>query len=76
MKGFIIGFILSGFATLTVYAPVGLHIVTSGGVRGQAPVISFDLLPMLTLSIVLGSVLIILSYIYCKSGVKSLLSNT
>jgi len=54
MKGFIIGFILSGLATLTVFAPIGLHIVTSGGVRGQVPVPGFDLLPMLAISIVLG----------------------
>lgn len=76
MKGFIVGFALSGLATLTVYAPVGLHIVTSGGVRGQVPFLSLDLLPMLTISMVLGSVLIVLSYIFCKRAVESLLSNT
>ena len=76
MKGFIMGFILSSLATLTVFAPVGLHIVTSGGVRGQFPFSGIDLLPMLTTSIVLGSALIILSYTFCKKGVESLLSNT
>lgn len=76
MKGFIIGFILSGFSTLVVFAPLGLHIVTSGGVRGQAPVTGLDLLPMLATSIFLGVVLIILSYIFCKRGVERLLSNT
>ena len=76
MKGFIIGFILSGFSTLVVFAPLGLHIVTSGGVRGQAPVTGLDLLPMLATSIALGVVLIILSYIFCKRGVERLLSNT
>jgi hypothetical protein len=75
MKGFIIGFILSGFATLLVFTPVGLHIVTSGGVLGQAPVLGLDLLPMLAISIVLGNMLIIFSYIFCKRGVESLLSN-
>jgi hypothetical protein len=75
IKGFFIGFVLSGFATLAVFAPVGLHIVTSGGVRGQAPVSGFDLFPMLTISIVFGSVLVILSYKFCKKGIESLLSN-
>ena len=75
MKGFLIGFILSGIAILTVFAPVGLHIVTSGGVRGQAPVSGFDLLPMLIISILLGSVLVILSYKFCKKGIENLLSN-
>jgi hypothetical protein len=75
MEGFITGFILSGLATLTVFAPVGLHIMTSGGVRGQVPFFGIDLLPMLTASILLGSVLITLSYRFCKRGVESLLSN-
>jgi hypothetical protein len=75
LKGFIIGTILSGFATLAVYAPVGLHIMTSGGIRGPVPLSSIDLLPMLIISTVLGTVLIILSYIFCKKGVESLLSN-
>jgi hypothetical protein len=75
MEGFIMGFILSGLATLGVFAPVGLHIVTSGGVRGQVPFFSIDLLPMLATSMVLGSALIVLSYMFCKRGVESLLSN-
>jgi hypothetical protein len=74
-KGFIIGFIVSGFATLAVFAPLGLHIVTSGGILGPAPFLSLDLLPTLIISIVLGGVLIILSYIFCKKGVENLLSN-
>jgi hypothetical protein len=75
VKGFIIGFILSGFATLAVFAPLGLHIVTSGGIRGLVPFSSLELLPMLTISIILGSALIILSYSFCEKGVESLLSN-
>ena len=75
LKGFIVGFVLSGLATLTVFAPVGLYIVTSGGVRGEAPFLGLELLPMLSISIVLGSVLIFLSYIFCKKGVDNLLSN-
>ncbi len=75
MKGFLIGFILSGFATLMLFAPVGLHIITSGGIRGQAPIIGLDLLPMLTISLILSAVLILFSYIFCKRGVENLLSN-
>jgi hypothetical protein len=75
IKGFFVGFVLSGLATLAVYAPVALHIVTSGGVRGQVPFLGLDLLPMVAISIVLGCVLIVLSYIYCKKGVENLLSN-
>lgn len=75
LKGFIIGMILSGFATLAVYAPVGLHIITSGGVRGPVPLSSIDLIPMLIISVVLGSVLIVLSHIFCKKGIENLLSN-
>jgi hypothetical protein len=75
LKGFFVGFALSGLATLTVFAPVGLYIVTSGGVRGEVPFLGLELLPMLTISIVLGSVLIVLSYIFCRKGVENLLSN-
>lgn len=75
LKGFIIGFILAGFATLAVFIPVGLYIMTSGGISGPAPFSNLDLLPMLTISIVIGSVLIGLSYMFCKKGVENLLSN-
>jgi hypothetical protein len=76
MKGYLIGFVLSGLATLAVFAPVGLHVVTSGGVRGQVPLASVGLLPMLAASTILGSALLVLSYVFCKRGVESLLSNT
>ena len=75
MKGFIIGFALSGLATLAVYIPVGFYVVTSGGVRGEVPFLGLDLLPMLAISIVIGALLMVLSYIYCKRGVENLLSN-
>jgi hypothetical protein len=75
MKGFIVGFALSGLATLAVYAPVALYIVTSGGVRGEFLFLSLDLLPMVAISIAFGCVLIVLSYMYCRRGVEDLLSN-
>lgn len=74
MKGFIVGFILCGLAVMTVYAPVGIYIATSGAVRGQVPYLGLDLPSMLTISIALGSVLIVLSYIFCKRGIESLLT--
>jgi hypothetical protein len=74
MKGFLIGLAFSGLATIAVDAPVALHIITSGGVRGQVPFLNLDLLPMLAISIVLGSILIVLSYIFCKKGVENLLT--
>jgi len=76
MKGFIVGFVLCGLATLALYAPVALHLVTSGGVQGDVPLLSLGLLPMLSLSIILGTVLIVLSYLFCKKGVENLLTNT
>lgn len=75
LKGFFVGFALSGLATLIVFAPVGLYIVTSGGVRGEVPFLGLELLPMLAISIALGSVLIVFSYMFCKKGVENLLSN-
>ena len=76
MKGFIVGFVLCGLATLALYAPVALHLITSGGVLGDVPLLSLGLLPMLSLSIILGTVLIVLSYLFCKKGVENLLTNT
>jgi hypothetical protein len=75
MKGFLIGMILCGLATLAVFVPLGLYIVSSGGIRGLAPPFSLGLLPMLAISIVIGTVLIVLSYAFCKKGVENLLSN-
>lgn len=75
MKGFIVGFALSGVATFAVYAPVALYIITSGGVRGAVPFLGLDLLQMFAVSAVLGSVLIIVSYVFCKKGVENLLTN-
>jgi hypothetical protein len=60
---------------MSVFAPVGLYIVTSGGVRGEVPFLGLELLPMLMVSIVFGGVLIVLSYLFCRKGVENLLSN-
>jgi hypothetical protein len=75
LKGFLVGFALSGLITMSVFAPVGLYIVTSGGVRGEVPFLGLELLPMLMVSIVFGGVLIVLSYLFCRKGVENLLSN-
>jgi hypothetical protein len=76
MKGFLIGFILAGLATIAVFAPVAIHIVTSGGVLGQVPGLGYNLFSMVALSIMIGGVLIFLSYHFCKRGVEGLLSNS
>ncbi len=75
LTGFIVGFIFSGLATLAVYAPVGIYIISTGGVRSAVPFLGIELLPMFTISFVLGCVLMALSYVYCKKGVENLLSN-
>lgn len=76
LKGFMVGFALCGLATITVFAPVGLHIVTSSGVRNGISALNVDLLLMLGLSISLGVALIVVSYRFCKKGVESLLTIT
>ncbi len=76
LTGFLVGFVLSGIATVTLYFPVGLYIVTSGGVRGEVPFLGLDLPSMTAISLIVGLALLVLSYMYCKSGVEKLLSNT
>jgi hypothetical protein len=76
MKGFLIGFILAGLATIFVFTPVAIHIVTSGGVLGQAPGSGYDLFSMITLSVLIGGALIFVSYHFCKKGIENLLSNS
>lgn len=75
MKGFIIGFVLSGIATFAVYFPVALYILGTVGSAQQSPVFGLGLPLALSISMVLGSFLLVFSYIYCKEGVKRLLSN-
>jgi hypothetical protein len=75
LTGFFVGFILSGLAIVAVYAPVGFFIISTGGVRGAVPFLGLELLPMFTISVVLGCILMALSYLYCKKGVENLLSN-
>lgn len=76
LKGFLVGFVFGGLATLTLFVPIGLHLITSGGVRGGVDFLpSLDLLPMLAVSLLLGGVLIVLSYRFCNRAVQNLLSN-
>jgi len=75
LTGFIVGFVFSGLATLAIYGPVGIYIVSTGGVRDAVPFLGLELLPMFTISVVLGGVLMSLSYMFCKKGVENLLSN-
>jgi hypothetical protein len=75
LTGFIIGFIFAGLATLAVFVPIALHLITSGGVLGPIPAFSFDPLLMLAISIMIGSTLTVISYTFCKKGIQELLSN-
>jgi hypothetical protein len=75
LTGFIVGFVFSGLSTLAIYAPLGTYIISTGGVQGAVPFLGIELLPMFTISFVLGCALMALSYIYCKKGVENLLSN-
>ncbi len=75
VSGFFVGFVLSGLATLALYFPVGVYVVTTGGVRGQVPFLGLDLLSMFSISLVIGCVLIVASYVYCRKGVENLISD-
>ncbi len=75
LKGFFAGFALAGLATLAVYVPVGFYIVTSGGIRGEVPSLGLSLFSMFAISTIIGCVLILLSYFYCRRGIENLLSN-
>ncbi len=75
MKGLLLGFILSGVTTLAVYFPVGLYVVSTGGIRDQVPFLGLDLSTMFAASTAIGCTLILLSYIYCKRGIVNLISN-
>lgn len=75
MKGYIIGLILSGLATFVVYAPVVLYIMSTVDSTQLFLINGLSLLLALSVSTVIGSLLIVFSYLYCKKGVKRLLSN-
>ncbi len=75
MTGFIVGFIGCGLATMGLFAPVALHIITSGGVQGTTGLPSIGLLPMFAVSLVIGAALLLVSYRFCKRAVQNLLSN-
>ncbi|MCL4436777.1 MAG: hypothetical protein M1503_12165 [Thaumarchaeota archaeon] len=74
-KGFIIGFIIGGIFALATFVPIGLTIISTGGIRGPAPPFTFDLTIALPISILIGTVLSYLSYRYCKHGVEKFLTN-
>ncbi len=73
--GFIVGFLFCGLATLGLFAPIALHLITTGGVRGEVALPSIGLLQMFAVSLVIGAVLLIVSYRYCRRAVQNLLSN-
>ncbi len=74
--GFIIGFVLGGIAALATFAPIMLNIITTGGIRGPAaPFPPISLTVALPATLLIGSILSYLAYIYCKRGVEKFLTN-
>lgn len=73
--GFIIGFIIGGVAALATFAPIMFSIISTGGIRGPAPISAFDLTIALPVTIIIGSILSYIAYRYCKRGVEKFLTN-
>jgi hypothetical protein len=73
--GFILGFVIGGVSAIATFIPIMLTIISTGGIRGPAPIAAFDLVITLPATILIGSVLSYLSYRYCKHGVEKFLLN-
>ncbi len=73
MKGYVMGFVLAGLATLAVSLPVVLHMILGSGEESELSQV-FALAPMLSASLVLGSLAIVLSYRFCRRGTETLLT--
>jgi ABC-type antimicrobial peptide transport system permease subunit len=71
--GFLLGFLIGGTSALLILAPSVLYLILVRGLI-QMPTISFRLIVTIT-TIGIGSALSYVSYRYCKSGIKILLSN-
>lgn len=73
--GFLIGFIIGGICALATFVPIMLSIISTGGIRGPAPISTFDLTIALPATILIGTTLAYLAYRYCKRGVEKFLTN-
>ncbi|MFQ6135419.1 MAG: hypothetical protein ACE5KU_06385, partial [Nitrososphaerales archaeon] len=73
--GFLISFLVGGVSALAIFAPVALHLISSGEIRDSSPIPTLGLTITLPATIMIGAVLLYLAYRYCKSGVENFLSN-
>jgi hypothetical protein len=83
--GFLMGFLMGGAAAIAIFLPtiISNMMMNVSGIRETSDHASLLLLPMLSsiiipiiATIVIGSILIYLSYRYCKKGIDDLISNT
>jgi len=75
LGGFLLGFLAGGTIALVIFAPIALHLILSGGIRGSTPILGFGLGTMIPITIAIGSILTYITYRYCKMGVEEFLSN-
>lgn len=75
LKGFLMGFLAGGAAALAIFAPTALHLISSGGIQGSAPIPPVGLAITLPATLIIGSVLSYFAYRYCRGGVEALTSN-
>jgi hypothetical protein len=70
--GFFLGFLIGGVATIAIFAPASLYLLSSRGMV-QVAALSFPL--ALAITIIIGSALSFLALLYCKRGVERFLAN-
>jgi hypothetical protein len=69
LKGFLIGFLLAGLTSLLVFTPVVLGFLIGTSVLG------FSTITLFLISLIVGCVILVLSYVFCRRGVENLLTN-
>lgn len=75
MGGFLLGLLAGAGATLAIFAPIALTLITGGGIRGQSPLPAIGLAITIPITMIVGSALTLISYRYCKKGVEGFLTN-
>ncbi len=74
--GFVTCMVIGGPMALAIFAPIIIHVISSGGIIGEAPPIpSVDLTVAALTTAVIGASLSYLAYRYCRSGAERFLSN-
>jgi len=74
-KGLLIGFLAGGASALAIFAPMALHLISLGGIRGQALIPPLGFTITLPVTIIIGSALSYFAYGYCRRGVEKLISD-